>query len=108
MAGVTVPRTMATTSKPPMASSLTPPASARLPKTPLPKPLLPAVVMGMLALVVWLRRLGRGGRSGGASPRPTPSDEAPPPPRGDLPTDPAEALAVLRQEASPSAAGDRP
>jgi hypothetical protein len=73
-----------------------------------PEWLLPAVVMGMLALVVWLRRLGRGGRSGGASPRPTPSDEAPPPPRGDLPTDPAEALAVLRQEASPSAAGDRP
>lgn len=70
--------------------------------------LLPTLVVALLPPLFWLRRLARGGRRGATLPRPAPKDDANPPPRSDLPPDPAEALAVLRREAEPAAAGESP
>lgn len=64
-----------------------------------------ALVVAMLPLLLWLRRLSRAGRSGVAA-RLDPGEDSPMPARSDLPEDPAEALEVLRKEASSAAAAE--
>lgn len=64
-----------------------------------------ALVVAMLPLLLWLRRLSRAGR-GGMAARLDRGEDSPMPARSDLPEDPAEALAVLREEASATDAED--